>query len=152
MSDQIRRKFILPFPIAKVNKAIEDACTGSGGHQIQDRNPVFVTYKIALVRMLNVLSVTVTLKAVSERETAFELSATPGPQLSRLPSVTTSMIEDFLKRVGGFASGQYVLPPPQAPLTPEQQAQRNKRQGKAAIIILVILIAMGYGLYKLFTI
>jgi hypothetical protein len=151
MSEQIRRQFTLSFPVERVKKAIEDACTGSGGHQIKNRNPAFGTYNIALVRMLNVLAVTVTVKAASDTETAFELSAMPGPQLSRMPSVTTSMIEDFLSRVGGFASGQYALPPPAAPLTPEQQEQKRKRESKAIVIMLIILAAIGYGLYKLFT-
>jgi hypothetical protein len=61
------------------------------------------------------------------------------------------MIEDFLSRVGGFASGQYVLPPPAAPLTPEQQEQKQKRESKAIVIMLIVLAIIGYGLYKLFT-
>jgi hypothetical protein len=93
----------------------------------------------------------VTVKAASDTETVFKLSAMPGPQLSRMPSVTTSMIEDFLSRVGGFASGQYVLPPPAAPLTPEQLEKKKKREGKAILIMLVVLAAIGYGRYRLFT-
>jgi hypothetical protein len=150
MSEQIRRQFTLPYTADRVKKALEDACTNSGGHQIRDRNPAFGTYNIALVRMLNVLATTITVKAISDNECSFELSAVPGPQLSRMPNATTSMIEDFLKRVGGFASGQYVIPPP-VKLTPAQLDKKKKAEGKVAIIIWIVVAAVIYGVYKLIT-
>ena len=112
MSEQIRREFTLAFPLDKVKTAINDTCrTSPGGRQLKDFNAAFNTYSITLVRNLYVLPTTITLKALSENETQFELSAIPGPHLTRMASFTSSMIEDFLKQIGGFASGQLVVAP-----------------------------------------
>jgi hypothetical protein len=110
MSEQIRREFTLAFSLDKVKTAINDACrTSPGGRQLKDYNAAFNTYSITLVRNLYVLPTTITLKALSENETQFELSAIPGPHLARMASFTSSMIEDFLKQIGDFASGKLVI-------------------------------------------
>ena len=110
MSEQIRREFSLPFPVAKINAAINDTCrTSPGGRQLKDYNAAFNTYSVTLVRNLYVLPTTITLKALSENETHFELSAIPGPHLTRMASFTSSMIEDFFKQIGDFASGKFVV-------------------------------------------
>jgi hypothetical protein len=141
MSEQIRREFTLPYSIEKIKTSIEDAArTSTGGYQIKDRNPAFNTYSISIVRMLNVLAATITLRKLSETETAFELSAIPGPQLSRMPNVTTSMIEDFLKKVGDFAAGKLVVKEA-LKLSPEQQ-KKNSRAATIGLLIGVIITAL----------
>lgn len=136
MSEQIRREFTLPFPVAKINAAINDTCrTSPGGRQLNDYNAAFNTYSVTLVRNLYVLPTTITLKVLSENETHFELSVIPGPHLTRMASFTSSMIEDFLKQIGEFASGRLVVKPP-VPMTPEQAKNGNFR----AIIFFVACI------------
>ncbi|MDR3715960.1 MAG: hypothetical protein P4L51_24395 [Puia sp.] len=145
MSEQIRREFTLPYPISKVKTAVENACR-TGSSQINDRNPVFNTYDISLVKMLNVLRTTVTLKQISENECSFELSAMPGPQLTKMPNVTTTMIEEFLKRVGDFASGRLILKVA-PPITPGQ-ARKNKIAAITGTLIgLAIVGLLAYFLY-----
>ena len=110
MSEQIRREFTLPFSIEKIKTAITDTCrTSPGGRQLNNYNAAFNTYSVTLVRNLYVLPTTITLKALSENETHFELSAIPGPHLTRMASFTSSMIEDFLKQIGDFASGKLIV-------------------------------------------
>jgi hypothetical protein len=145
MSEQIRREFTLPYSISKVKTAIENACR-TGDSQINDRNPVFNTYDISLVKTLNVLRTTVTLKQISENECSFELSAMPGPQLTRMPNVTTTMIEEFLKRVGDFATGRLVLKVA-PPITPAQARKNNMAAIVGTLIGLAIVGLLAYFLY-----
>jgi|SRR6185437_3555964 len=152
MSEQIRREFTLPFPVSRIKTAIKDACrTSPGGRQLKDYNEAFGTFSVTLVRNLYVLPTTITLKAVSENETHFELSAIPGQHLSRMGTFTSSMIEDFLKQIGDFASGKLVVqvPCPRAPLTPEEERAANKRAAKGWVVLILILGAVGYGIYWL---
>jgi hypothetical protein len=110
MSEQIRRDFTLNYPLQKIKVAIEDTCrTSTGSYQIKDRNPVFNSYSISLVKMLTVLPITIGLNAVSETETTFSLSAVPGPQLSRNPYMTNEMLDAFLGKMGNFLSGKLVV-------------------------------------------
>ena len=60
------------------------------------------------------LTSTVTVSAISETETRFEFSAIPGPQLTRLPHISSASIDGFLKDVGDFASGKLVVRLPTA--------------------------------------
>jgi len=141
MSEQIRREFTLPYPIEKIKAAIEDAVrTSTGGYQIKDRNPAFSTYSISIVRMLNVLATTITLRKLSEAETAFELSAVPGPQLSKMPNVTSSMIEDFLKKVGDFAAGRLIVK--EGPKISPAQQKKNNRAATLGLLVGMIITAL----------
>lgn len=152
MSEQIRRDFTLPFPIEKINTAIRDTCrTSPGGRQLTDYNAAFNTFSVTLVRNLYVLPTTITLNALSENETHFELSAIPGRHLSNMSTFTSSMIEDFLKQIGDFASGKLVvrITPPNTPLTDEQKREMKRKERKGWVILLVILAALGYGIYRL---
>lgn len=147
MSEQIRREFTLPYTIEKITRAIEDAArTSTGSYQIKDRNPAFNTYSISIVRMLNVLATTITLRKLSETETTFELSAIPGPQLSRMPNVTSSMIEDLLKKVGDFAAGRLIVK--EAPkLTPQQQKKNNAAVTVGLLIGVAITALLAYFVF-----
>jgi|HubBroStandDraft_1064217.scaffolds.fasta_scaffold756393_1 hypothetical protein len=110
MSEQIRRDFTLNYSLQKVKVAIEDTCrTSTGSYQIKDRNQVFNSYSISLVKMLTVLPITIGLNAVSETETKFSLSAVPGPQLSRNPYMTNEMLDAFLGKMGYLLSGKVVV-------------------------------------------
>lgn len=137
MSEQIRREFTLSYPIEKVKQAIVDTCrTSPGGRQLKDHNAAFNSYSVTLVRNLYVLPTTITLKVISENETHFELSAIPGPHLTRMVQFTSSMIEDFLKQIGGFASGQLIVQQPTAGAPPTQKVSTGK-----ALIFFIICIA-----------
>lgn len=148
MSEQIKREFTLSFPMAKIKRAIEDTCSSSGGiFQVKDRNTVFNSYSLVFVKSLNVLPVTVTLKQHSESETIFELSAIPGPSFSRMPNVVTTAIEDFLKKVGEFASGRLVIRAP----TPQENANNRANGNRNTFIlgVVVLLLAIvAYFVYK----
>lgn len=132
MSEQIRREFTLPFPIDKIKASIEDAClTSQGSYSIKDRNAVFNSYNMLLVKNLFWLPTTVTLRAISENETHFELSAIPGPKMTRMSTFTSSLIEDFLNRVGDYASGRYVAQP-----TPAGQPAATANKGCAILFLI----------------
>lgn len=70
----------------------------------------------------------------------------PGPQLTKMPNVTTTMIEEFLKRVGDFASGRLILKVA-PPITPGQ-ARKNKIAAITGTLIgLAIVGLLAYFLY-----
>lgn len=143
MSEQIRREFTLAFPIEKVKNAIENAAhTSAGSYVINNRNEAFNSYSISLVKNLYALSSTISLRPVSENETHFEFSAVPGPQLTRMAHFTNSLIEDFLKRVGDYASGVYT-----AQAIDPKQVPANK--GCAVILVIAgagAIAAVYFGL------
>lgn len=146
MSEQIRREFTLAFPIEKVKASIEDACkTSQGSYSIKDRNAAFNSYNMLLVKNLYWLPTTVTLRAVGENETHFELSALPGPKLTRMSTFTTTLIEEFLGRVGDYASGRYVYTPP----THDQvvQAQAQEKSGGVGLLIIIIAVIAAAIMY-----
>lgn len=137
MSEQIRREFTIPFSIAKVKKAIEDACSVSGnGIILAAKNPTFNTYTINIVKGLYVLPTTVSLREATPESTIFELSAIPGKNLSTMPGTTTAAIDGLLQKVGDFASGRLII----GKVTPEDVARQN-RQAKNTLIFLVLGIA-----------
>lgn len=150
MSEQIRREFTLQFPMAKVKTAITDTCrTSPGGRQLKDFNEAFNTYTVTLVRNLYVLPTTITLKTLSENETHFELSAIPGPHLTRMASFTSSMIEDFLKQIGGFASGQLIVQA--AKPQPSGPPPSAGRKALGWLIMILVFSAMGLFLWYMAT-
>lgn len=140
MSEQIRREFTIPFSIAKINAAIKDTCrTSPGGRQLNDHNAAFNTFSVTLVRNLYVLPTTITLNSISENETHFELSAIPGPHLTRMASFTSSMIEDFLKQIGEFASGRLIVKAAPPKLAAPEGGPRQSNSFKTFILLIVVL-------------
>lgn len=137
MSEQIRREFTLGYPLEKVKKAIEDTCrTNAGSYQIQNRNDVFNSYSISLVKMLSVLPVQIQLKKVNDTETIVEFTGSPGPQLSRVPTFVSEMVDPFLDKIGGFVSGKLIVKEA-IPLTKEQVRKGN------TFAVIFFIIAVG---------
>lgn len=145
MSEQIRREFVLNYPLDKVKKAIEDACKSSAASfQIKNRNAEFNSYSISLVKMLSVLPITVQLKKISEGETGIDLSAVAGPQLSRVPNFVSEMLDTFLAKVGDFVSGRLTLK-----LQQPAAAENKISHLKAGIIIWIIVVLLVGLIYLL---
>lgn len=148
MSEQIRREFTLSFPVDKIKQAIEDACrTSTGSYQIKDRNAVFNSYSVSLVKMLSVLPITIQLKKVSETETLIDLSAVTGPQLSKSPTFVSQMIDEFLKKVGDFVSGKLIVntTPPKSATIDDPPRQQNV--GKTFLLLIVVIGMIGALIY-----
>lgn len=134
MSEQIRREFNLPFPLVKIKAAIEDACRINNTKYLnKERNRAFNSYSISLIKNLYALASTVTISAISETETRFEFSAIPGPQLTRLPHITSASIDGFLKDVGDFASGKLVVRPPTA-----EDVAKQRKAGKTILLLMLL--------------
>lgn len=148
MSEQIRREFHLAFPLERVKQAIEDTCrTGGVTYQLRSKNEAFNSFSISIVKGVYILPATVSLSEISERETKFEISAIPGPNLTKMPTVTTAAIEGFLQKIGDFAAGKLIVQVP----TPEQLLVQNRKAGKGLLLALLIAAAIiAYAIHVLY--
>jgi hypothetical protein len=141
MSEQVRREFTLDVPAAKLHQAINDALrTNNSRYLLKSKNETFGSYSVSLIKNLYVLAATITVSAVTEAQTRFELSALPGQQLQKMPGMVSGMIEEFLQVVGDFATGKLIVR--EVMQSKGRQRAKSSWGGPLTIIFITIIIAV----------
>ncbi|HET6255809.1 MAG TPA: hypothetical protein VFE32_17160 [Puia sp.] len=142
--EQIRREFTIEYPIAKLRAAIESACAGnSGKYLLTDRNPIFNTFSVSVIKGLYVLPVTLTLIKKCDEETTVEVSAISGPGMSRIPTIMSAAIDELLREVGYGTTGELEIRREEA----RERKRSVNRQISLILTAIVVISAIGFAIY-----
>jgi hypothetical protein len=142
--EQIRRDYVLNYPIDKIKESIETVCKNNIGFKLNSRNEAFNSYSFSFIKMLSVLPVNIQLIKIDDNQTRIDLSATPGQNLSKTPNFVNGLLDTFLDLVSRVISGELVYSP-----RPERK-QPPISKTKSNIITIVFVIVAFALLYLIF--